>query len=241
MRPRHRGAVLGGTGMDGFGNEQRLVSRVFRHWTRWSAAKRFPSKDDIDVSLLGDDGENCLLVQLAPDLDQSTLVAVGENLLQPGDSLDGSPIAACPKSTIVGAMLKYLPRFRPDGGPLSVAGSATHLDEPVLFRAVLLPLADDGVSIDHVLGAANFRALRRGEEKQLRTRLEVLMLRVEPGQIWDVYAPLSGGWVQAKVTAVDGDQAKLRQKETMQTLSLKLSEMMQHPERFRFLFYAETR
>ena len=67
------------------------------------------------------------------------------------------------------------------------------------------------------------------------------MLRVEPGQIWDVYAPLSGGWVQAKVTAVDGDQAKLRQKETMQTLSLKLSEMMQHPERYRFLFYAETR
>jgi hypothetical protein len=227
--------------MDGFANEQRLVFRVFRHWTTWSATKRFPSKDDIDVSLLGDDGEYCMLVQLAAELDQSVFVAVGENLLRHGDSLDGRPIAACPKGTLLGTMLRYLPRFRPDGGPLSIAGSATHLDEPVLFRSILLPLADDGTSIDHVLGAANFRTLRRGEEKQLRTRLEVLMLRVEPGQLWDVYSPLSGGWVQAKVAAVDGDQAKLRQTETMQTLSLKPSEMMRHPERYRFLSYTETR
>jgi hypothetical protein len=227
--------------MDGFANEQRLVYRVFRHWTTWSAARRFPSKDDIDVPVLGDDAENCMLVQLAAELDQSAFVAVGENLLPRGDSLDGRPIAACPKGTLIGTMLKYLPRFRPNGGPLSVAGSATHLDEPVLFRGILLPLADDGTSIDHILGAANFRALRRGEEKQLRTRLEVLMLRVEPGQIWDVYSPLSGGWVQAKVAVVDGDQATLRQKETMQTLSLKPSEMMRHPERFRFVSYAETR
>jgi hypothetical protein len=227
--------------MDGFVNEQRLVSRVFRHWTTWSAARRFPSKDDIDVSLLGDDAENCVLIRLAPELDQSTFVAVGETLLQPGHSLDGRPIAACPRGTVLGTMLKYLPRFRPDGGPLSVAGSATHLGEQVLFRAVLLPLGDDGTSIDHILGAANCRALRRGEEKQLRTRLEVLMLKVEPGQIWEVYSPISGGWVQAKVTAVDGDQAKLRQKETMQTLSLKPSEMMRYPERYRFVSYAQTR
>ncbi|HUC68171.1 MAG TPA: hypothetical protein VMA53_22340 [Stellaceae bacterium] len=226
--------------MDGFANEQRLVYRVFRHWTTWSAARRFPSKDDIDVALLGDDAENCVLVQLAAEIDQSVFVAVGEHLLPHGAALDGRPIAGCPKGTLLATMLKYLPRFRPDGGPLSIAGSATHLDEPVLFRGILLPLADDGTSIDHILGAANFRTLRRGEEKQLRTRLEVLMLRVEPGQIWDVYSPLSGGWVQAKVAAVDGDQAKLRQKETMVTLSLKPSEMMRHPERYRFVSYTET-
>jgi hypothetical protein len=226
--------------MDGLVNEQRLVSRLFRHWTTWSAARRFPSKDDVDLSLLGDDARNCVLIRVAPELDQSSFVAVGDNLVQPGDSLDGKAIAACPKSTLLGAMLKYLPRFRPDGGPLSVAGSATHLGQPVLFRAVLLPLGADGTSIDHILGAANCRTLRRGEEKQLRTRLEVLMLKVEPGQIWEVYAPLSGGWVQAKVTAVDGDQAKLRQKATMQTLSLKPSEMMRYPERYRFVSYAQT-
>jgi hypothetical protein len=77
-------------------------------------------------------------------------------------------------------------------------GSATHFGEPVLFRSVLLPLADDGTSIDHILCAINFRALRPGEDKQLRARLEVLMLKVEPGQLWDVYSPLLGGWVQAK-------------------------------------------
>jgi hypothetical protein len=227
--------------MDGLVPEQRLVSRVLRHWRACSAAKRFPSKDDIDVSRLGQDGRHCVLVRLEAALDQSTFAAVGESLRPDGLALEDRAVADCPKGTLLGTMVKYLPRFRPDGGPLSIAGSATHLDEPVLFRAVLLPLADDGAAIDHILGAANFRALRGGEEKQLRTRLEVQMLKVEPGQIWEVYAPLSGGWVQAKVIAVDGDQARLRHKETMQTLSLKPSEMIRHPERHRFLSYAHTR
>lgn len=223
--------------MDSLPNEQRLVSRVLRHWTERCAGKRFPSKDDIALSL-GDDGRNCMLVRIDPELERSTFVSVGENLSRQGESLDGSPISACPRGTLLGVTLRYLSRFQPDGGPLSVTGSAPHLGEPVLFRSVLLPLADDGTSIDHILCAINFRALRPGEDKQLRARLEVLMLKVEPGQLWDVYSPLLGGWVQAKVTAIDGNHAKLRQKGTIQSMTLKPSEMTQHPERYRFVAYS---
>jgi hypothetical protein len=219
-------------------NEQRLVSRVLRHWTERCAGKRFPHKDDFDASLLGDDARNCMVVRIASELDRSTLVSVGENLFRQGESLDGSPISACPRGTLLGVTLRYLGRFRPDGGPLSVTGSAPHLGEPVLFRSVLLPLADDGASIDHILCAINFRALRPGEDKQLRARLEVLMLKVELGQIWDVYSPLLGGWVEAKVTAIDGNHAKLRQKGTMQSMTIKPSEMTQRPERYRFVSYS---
>ena len=35
--------------------------------------------------------------------------------------------------------------------------------EAILYRSVLLPLSEDGVAIDHVLGAANYRLLRDGE------------------------------------------------------------------------------
>jgi hypothetical protein len=218
--------------------EQRLASRVLRHWAERCAAKRFPSKDDIDLSLLGDDWRNCMVVRIDPELDRSTFVSVGENLFREGEYLDGSPIAACPRGTLLGVTLRYLSRFRPDGGPLSVTGSASHFGELVLFRSVLLPLAEDGTSIDHILGAINFRALRPGEDKQLRARLEVFMLKVEPGQIWDVYSPLLGGWVQAKVTTIDGDHATLRQKGTMQTMIVKPSEMTQRSERYRFISYA---
>jgi len=224
--------------MESLPKEQRLVFRVLRHWAEKSAGKRFPSKDRIDFSILGDDWRNCILVRVGPELDRSTFVDVGDNLVHQAESLKDIPIAACPRGTLLGVTLRYLSRFRPDGGPLSVTGSATHFGEPVLFRSVLLPLGYDGTSIDHILGAVNFRGLRPGEDKQLRTRLEVLMLKVEPGQIWDVYSPLLGGWVQAKVTAIDGNHATLRQKGTMQTMNFKPSEMTQRPERYRFISYA---
>jgi hypothetical protein len=34
----------------------------------------------------------------------------------------------------------------------------------VLYRSALFPLSQDGVAIDHVLGAANHRLLRENEE-----------------------------------------------------------------------------
>lgn len=225
--------------MDSLLAERRLVSRVFRHWTEMAMAKRFASKDDIDPWLVGDDWASCALIRIDPDLDRSTFVVVGENLLpQHDESLADKPIAACRGNTLLGAILKYLPRFRPDGGPLGIGGTAEHRGAPVLFRAVLLPLSGDGASIDHVLAAANFRDLRAGEDKELRTRLQVGVLKVEKDQIWSVYAPMLGGWVQAKVTAVEGDRASLRQSGGMQTIMLKPSEMMQQPERYRFLSYS---
>jgi hypothetical protein len=34
---------------------------------------------------------------------------------------------------------------------------------PIVYRGALLPLSDDGLAIDHVLGAANLRMLVAGE------------------------------------------------------------------------------
>ena len=33
----------------------------------------------------------------------------------------------------------------------------------ILYRSALYPLSDDGILIDHVLGAANYRPLRENE------------------------------------------------------------------------------
>ena len=68
-------------------------------------------------------------------------VAVGENLA----------VALCPRDTLAGVLLSHLPRV------LSVRRSL--IVEPILYRGALLPLSEDGDTIDHVLGAANHRAL----------------------------------------------------------------------------------
>jgi hypothetical protein len=226
--------------METLTDERRLVSRVLRHWHEMAIGKRFPNWSQIDPWLVGDDWANCAVVRFGPTLDQSSFVVVGPNLLPPQhESLDGKSIAACPHDTLLGALVKYLPRFQPNGGPLGVAGTAKHGAGLVLFRGVLLPLSDDGgAHIDSVLAAANFRELRKGEDKELRTRLHVAILDVEKGQVWEVYNPLWGGWSRAVVTGFDKDSAKLRHKTSLQTMACKPDEMIQHTEKFRFIGYS---
>ena len=36
-------------------------------------------------------------------------------------------------------------------------------DADILYRSALYPLSEDGIAIDHVLGAANYRPLRKNE------------------------------------------------------------------------------
>jgi len=226
---------------DSLFNEKRLVTRVLHHWHDTAMGLRFPHTGQIDPWLIGDDWANCALIRLAPKIEQSVLVVVGANLLPPRHGvLDGQGVDACPPDCVLGVMLKYLPRFQPNGGPLRVSGAGKHGAGAVLFRGVLLPLSDDEVHIDHVLAAANFRELHRGEEKELKTRLEVAILAVEKGQVWEVFNPLWGGWGGAVVTAVDAakDRASLRHKASMQTMSAPLSEMTQHTERYRFITYS---
>lgn len=226
--------------METFTDERRLVARVLRHWHDMAVGQRFPNRTQIDPWLVGDDWASCAVVQLEPKLDQSSFIVVGPNLLPPQhESLEGKPIAACPHNALLAALIKYLPRFQPNGGPLSVVGTAAHGAAPVLFRGVLLPLSDDGgAHIDSVLAAANFRELRKGEDKQLHTRLQIAILGVEKGQIWEVYNPLWGGWSRSVVTALEKESAKLRHKTSLQIMTCKTDEMIQHTEKYRFIGYS---
>jgi hypothetical protein len=166
-------------------HERRLVSRVLRHWHEIALGQRFPSRDQIDPWFVGDDWASCTLIKLAPQLDHSTFVAVGLGLLPPGhESIEGKAISACPQDTLLGVLVKYLPSVQPNSGPLGISGTATYGVGSILFRAVLLPLSSDGgAQIDSVLGAANFRDLRMGEDKEPRTRLKVAILDVEKGRL----------------------------------------------------------
>jgi hypothetical protein len=227
--------------MDTLTDERRLVSRVVGHWRDRALEKRFPSRDQIDRWLVGDDWVSCTLIELASQDDQSTFVVVGPNLLPPGhEPVEGKPISACPRNTLLAALVRYLPRFQPNGGPLSISGTAIHGAGPILFRAALLPLSSDGgARIDSVLGAANFRELQEGEDRELRTRLQVAILNVEKGQLWEVYNPTFwGGWGKAVVTVIEKDVAKLRHKSSAQTITCKVADMLQHAEKYRFVGYS---
>jgi hypothetical protein len=84
----------------------------------------------------------------------SHFVAVGNNLSR----------ARCPNNTLAGVLLSHLPQVLLERRCLMIEGRATLGGIGVLYRSALYPLSDDGVAIDHVLGAANYRPLRENEE-----------------------------------------------------------------------------
>src|ERR1700730_8499336 len=122
-------------------DERRLVERVLRHWTQLAARRRFPRVNEIDRWMTGDDRANCVLIAVQSPVELSHFSAVGENLA----------VALCPGNTLAGVLLSHLPWV--------VSSRCSLIVEPILYRGALLPLSEDGDTIDHVLGAANHRAL----------------------------------------------------------------------------------
>jgi hypothetical protein len=131
-------------------DERRLVERVLHHWTEMAAGGwGFPRLNEIDPWMAGNDWANCLVIAVQSPIELSHFVAVGENLA----------VALCPRDTLAGVLLSHLPRVLSVRRSLIVEGGATYRGMPVLYRGALLPLSEDGDTIDHVLGAANHRAL----------------------------------------------------------------------------------
>jgi hypothetical protein len=133
--------------------ERRLVWRVLRHWTGISDSGRFPHRDQIDRWMRGEDGANSLLIAVEAPIELSHFVVVGVNLA----------IALCPTDTLAGVLLSQVPQVVSARHGLMIEGAATLRGAGITYRAVLVPLSEGGVAINHVLGATNYRSLRTSE------------------------------------------------------------------------------
>jgi hypothetical protein len=103
----------------------------------------------------GEDGVNCLLITVESPIELSHFLTVGMSL----------GIALCPTDTLAGVLLSHLARVVAARRGLMIKGVATLRGIGILYRAVLLPLSEHGIAIDHVFGAANYRSLRVDEPR----------------------------------------------------------------------------
>ncbi len=155
--------------MEALSGERRLVERVLRLWQEMATGQRWPTMANLDPWMVGDDWANCALVRLGADLWQSSFIFVGDRLAPaPDQSLDGLPLSTCPRSSVLGSLLKNLWRLRAHPQPLSVEGAAEHMDNPVLYRGVLMPLSEDGARMDTVFAAATCGE-QRMDERSVQT------------------------------------------------------------------------
>ncbi len=144
--------------MDASADERRLTSRVLRHWTEMAMAQSFPRFADIDPWLVGDDWAHCILLRHDAIAQRWQFVVVGEKLAPPSEHrLEGRLVEDCPSETLLSNLLVSVPMAVSARAPMTLAGSANHGATRVVYRAVLLPLSEDGIHIDGMLGAANCR------------------------------------------------------------------------------------
>jgi hypothetical protein len=126
--------------------KRRLVDRVLRHWTEMARGEGFPRRDQIEPSKLGVDWLNCFLIAVQSPVRFSYFAACGTNL----------SFAFCPDDSLADVLLSHLPRVLSERRCLMIEGRARFLDTGIRYRSALYPLSDDGIIIDHVLGAANY-------------------------------------------------------------------------------------
>jgi hypothetical protein len=144
--------------------ERRLVWRVLRHWKGIADGRRLPRHDEIYPWLQGEDGANCLLIAVGWSIELSHFVVVGVNLA----------VALCSTDTLAGVLLSSVPQVVSSGRGLVIEGIATLREVDICYRAVLLPLSEGGSTIDHVLGATNYRSLRTSETQTTQVNFRSL-------------------------------------------------------------------
>ncbi len=138
--------------------------RVLGHWRDAARPSGLPRRSDIDPNAIGADWQSCLMIEIDPVYERSRFLFVGEALRTPHVTLEGRTIAQCEKNTILYSATEYIARVINRRVPISVGGTSTHRGVPILFRSVLMPLSEDGNTIDALLGAANFREIRATED-----------------------------------------------------------------------------
>lgn len=161
--------------------EQRLVLRVLTQWRGLCRNDSPPRRSQVDPRLFAQDWGNCLLIDIDPKIECSRFSYVGELLRDPRlPTIDRQSLAECPEGTLLHAATSYASRVLAKRAPISTSGVGVHQGVPVVYRSILLPLAEDGEHIDGMLGAANFREIPATEDvhavKEPPARIRLLRL-----------------------------------------------------------------
>ena len=141
------------------GMERRLVLRLLSHWRTLCDDRDYPSFFEVDPSAIPQMWDNCFVLEVFEDGAEPRYRAMGETLSAYVDtSLIDLPISMAPDKSLPGVAVSFLDEVLRKGVPIS-RGDEYFKDDgtKVLYRSILLPISDDGVTISGILGAVNCR------------------------------------------------------------------------------------
>ena len=143
--------------------ERRLVLRLMAYWDDLRNDRDFPSYAELDPATIGDDWSHCFTLRVTQPLTASPFYHLGEIYSSGLPSGSVATLGDCPQGTLLDASLHYLDRVLQKRVPISLGGHAHLGEDSILYRSILLPLSNDGHTIDSILGGANFRVVTTDE------------------------------------------------------------------------------
>lgn len=141
------------------GVERRANSRALKYWQGLVGSRRFPARGDITAASAGDLWEHLFLVEITASPAEYRFALAGTVLAAAlGRDPTGEKVAeALPGG--MGARTVFLYQAAVGlKGPVDDANKWTRPDgTEILYRSIVLPLSDDGESVNALLGAFSFR------------------------------------------------------------------------------------
>jgi hypothetical protein len=164
-------------------DERRLTDRVIAKWQALLLNSRFPRRVQLAPDSFGGDWSSCMLLRLEDAVLRSRLIYVGEELRKASGTTTQERVALSdyPDGCLLRLANAKISAVFAKAGPITFGGTGMSNDTAILYRAVLLPLSDDGRHIDHVLGAVNYREI--SVEKEATEAEAMLTLKAGTGRI----------------------------------------------------------
>lgn len=139
--------------------ERRLVIRLLKYWRSLSDGERLPAQSTIDPQAIPDMWPNCAVLDVSGKETDPEFIYVGTALSQAaGIEMAGRKLSQTPADTLVSNGFSYFGQVLAKKVPITFGGEfVSPRGLKVLYRSIIVPLADDGEHINRLLGAANCR------------------------------------------------------------------------------------
>jgi hypothetical protein len=144
--------------------ERRLVIRLLKYWRSLSDGDKIPAQNNIDPEAIPDMWPNCAVLDVSGKETDPEFIYVGTALAQAaGLELAGRKLSQTPSDTLVSNGFSYFGQVLAKKVPITFGGEfVSPRGLKVLYRSIIVPLADDGEHINRLLGAANCREVAQG-------------------------------------------------------------------------------
>jgi hypothetical protein len=138
--------------------EQRLAGRALTYWEELRGARRFPNRGDFERNAPPFDRSHIFIVRMSDDESSDEVIEAGEAVDRALGirSIGRKIVDVLPSSTDLG--LSFCRAAAQMRKPVADVGRFTNADgREVYYRSILLPLSDDQIEVNYVLGVFSFK------------------------------------------------------------------------------------